>query len=149
MSKIERLGEKFTVEIRVQKGSGRIHVYGLETKVYKAMTDILGILQSAQEEEKERAEAKWIKSTIQWYYMDPVSRGILEYDDECSLEIERAYRSNQPTARIQTYTDDDSGDIFTIDFNVMEKYNKDKSEVLTVLRKDKTKGTWYICKLYR
>ena len=75
MSKIERLGEKFTVEIRVQKGSGRIHVYGLETKVYKAMTDILGILQSAQEEEKERAEAKWIKSTIQWYYMDPVSRG--------------------------------------------------------------------------
>lgn len=64
---------------------------------------------------------------------------LVEYPGNMNLIIEKAYRNQDKEVRFM----DDGGTEYTINFNNMEEYpTVDKSDVITVTRRDKIKGSY-------
>lgn len=130
------LKDKFHIDVNIDKDKGMVLLYGTKDDI-SAASDVYYVIIRDAERDK---QAKLISSYVQWYYVhnSDGKNELIEYPDNINLIIERAYCNQDREVKFR-----DKGAEYAINFNNMEKYRTvDKSDVTTVIRRDKIKGIY-------
>lgn len=134
------LKETFDIEVTIDLVKGRILLHGNKDNRLHAAIYVYKVFREAHREHQ-RLENK-LSDKVQWYFLDN-SNGKdewIEYPDDINVIIEKAYGNQDKQVKFM-YAETE----YAINFNNMEEYpTVDRSDVTTVIRREKFKGIYVL-----
>ncbi|XP_073686373.1 protein mono-ADP-ribosyltransferase PARP14 isoform X1 [Garra rufa] len=109
---LNTMQRELTVSVRLEKKGqdSVITLEGLTRDVQSADSQIQDMIRKVERNEKQRSEAFFISSMVQWQYQEN-GRSVKNFDMLTNYDLEQAYRKKQPSVRIKIKDDEYEADL--------------------------------------